>query len=291
MRSTLLIGLAVSLLAHVCIMLYLASRYQRLPASSHAVPVQFDFALVTEEDLTDIDTIEMEDQLPEITGEVEELPDIDAAGDLEPLIPSAQIQVLDRGSIPSIGGAGDGLAGAARGGGAGTSFFGLRSSGTRFAYIVDRSGSMGSGRKMETAKSELARSVEELPDYGSFHIVFYSSGWSTPPMQRNWIQARRQYVSRFIRWLDTLHASGGTAPYPAFEEVFQLTVPPDVIFFLTDGEIPASTAQAVLELNRRAKRRVVINTIAFGDPSSQDQLRQIARESGGAYRFVPVGGP
>ena len=62
---------------------------------------------------------------------------------------------------------------------------------------------------------------------------------------------------------------------------------PDVIFFLTDGEIPRSeeTLAAVTLLNSRG-RRVVINTIAFGDPASQELLREIARRSGGIYRFV-----
>jgi uncharacterized protein YegL len=60
-----------------------------------------------------------------------------------------------------------------------------------------------------------------------------------------------------------------------------------VVFFLTDGEIPQAdeTLARVTQLNSRG-RRVVINTIAFGDPASQELLREIARQSGGIYRFV-----
>ncbi len=90
----------------------------------------------------------------------------------------------------------------------------------------------------------------------------------------------------FIHWLDKIDSSGGTLPLPAFQKVFGLSVRPDVIFFLTDGEIPPDTAANVTSLNSRG-RRVVINTIAFGDPASQAQLKDIARRSGGVYRFVP----
>ena len=74
---------------------------------------------------------------------------------------------------------------------------------------------------------------------------------------------------------------------PAFDQVFSLKERPDVIFFLTDGEIPRAeeTLATVTMLNARG-RRVVINTIAFGDPASQELLREIARRSGGIYRFV-----
>ena len=77
----------------------------------------------------------------------------------------------------------------------------------------------------------------------------------------------------------------------AFYEVFALDVLPDVLFFLTDGEIPDDIADLVAELNDRGGR-VIINTIAFGDARSQAQLRRIASESGGVYLFVPQeGGP
>jgi hypothetical protein len=87
---------------------------------------------------------------------------------------------------------------------------------------------------------------------------------------------------------------GGTEPGGAFVLAFQLNPPPDVIFFLTDGEIPERTADEVLGLNSQQKRKVVVHTVAFSADASQDQMRRIARESEGTFRFVPVsnaGGP
>ena len=58
---------------------------------------------------------------------------------------------------------------------------------------------------------------------------------------------------------------------------------------MTDGQIPSNTPMEVRRLNGRGKT-VVINTIAFGDESGRDALRQIAEDSGGTYRFVSPGG-
>jgi hypothetical protein len=205
--------------------------------------------------------------------------------------PAARLNVGSTGSLESLGGGGggggDGMS--MGGGGADVSFFGVSSRGTRIAYIVDTSGSMSEGTKIRTAMAELARSIDALPDYASFYVVLFNSGAGTAPWQKGWLRARPQEKNRMIRWLDEVSPGGGTQPLPAFNLVFALDVRPDVIFFMTDGQIPAETPMRVAELNGRGGR-VVINTIAFGDPTGQDLLKQIAEQSGGAYRFVAAGG-
>ena len=134
---------------------------------------------------------------------------------------------------------------------------------------------------------ELARSVAALPDYAYFYVLLFSSGSIEPPIQRDWMRARRTTVQMFIQWLNQVDPGGATEPVPAFERVFALGDRPDVIFFLTDGEIPDAEAAGdlIAKLNSGG-RRVVINTIAFGDVRSQKLLRRLARDSGGTYRFV-----
>ena len=144
------------------------------------------------------------------------------------------------------------------------------------------------GRKMQVAMRELAGSVDWLPDYASFYVLLFSTDYEEPPFQRGWMRAKDTTVNNFIRWLNEIDPGGGTVPMPAFYEVFAIDQRPDVIFFLTDGEIPEDTADLVAGLNRRGGR-VTVNTIAFGDAKSQDQLKRIARESGGTYRFVSQG--
>ena len=68
--------------------------------------------------------------------------------------------------MPTLGGGGAGEGGhGLRAAARGPRFFGISSRGNRFAYIVDRSGSMGQARKMPTAIRELEQSLQALPDY------------------------------------------------------------------------------------------------------------------------------
>lgn len=190
-----------------------------------------------------------------------------------------------RGSGSGMGQGGDGDS--LGGGAAGTSFFGIGSRGTRFAYIVDKSGSMEAGRRWWTAVAELRRSIEALPDFAYAYVALYDHVHITPPHQEGWIHTSRSNVGKLNRWLEEISPAGGTQPFSAFAQIFSLDVQPDVIFFMTDGEVPEDTAQQVAALNNRGKR-VVVHCIAFGDPSSQALLKQIAAETGGQYRYVPA---
>ncbi len=288
-RDMLTIGVGISVVLHLLLMFYLASHYRLRPGSRGPQPVSYEFAILQEEELTELDIAELDDLLPEVVSETtDSAPD---AAELDPAVPAAELEIARAGSLPTLGGSGDGgvgVGGGLSGGGAGATFFGVSSRGMRFAFIVDRSGSMGQGPKMRVAMRELARSVDSLPDYASFYVVLFSSDLVQPPFQRGWMRAKETTVNNFIRWLNDIDPGGGTVPMPAFYDVFAIEERPDVIFFLTDGEIPADTAELVAGLNRRGGR-VVINTIAFGEAQSQSLLKQIARESGGMYRYVAQG--
>ncbi len=287
-RNLLLIGVTVSAVAHLGLMVYLNMLHRGRPAGPAVQPVSIEFAVIQEPELTQLQEMDLDDLVPEVTTQDanEDQPTLELEADVS----AADLAISPAGAVPTLSGSGGGEGGTLGGGGAGTTFFGVSSRGTRFAYIVDVSGSMGQGRKMDVCMRELARSIEILPDYASFYVVLFSSDIALPPMQRGWTRARDNTVSRFIRWLNQIDPHGGTRPQPAFREVFgALDERPDVIFFLTDGQIPPETVATVAALNQRG-RRVAVNTIAFGDPSSQELLKDIARRSGGVYRFVPSEG-
>lgn len=191
---------------------------------------------------------------------------------------------------PSLAGGGSSGMGSGMGGsGGGTSFFGISSSGSRFCYIVDVSGSMQQQNRLSAALSELSSSLKKLPDFARFYVLFYSSHVKEPSSQKGWNTARSSTVRRMINEFETVYAGGGTMPEPAFAKALTLKPPPEVIFFLTDGEISgfnADTLKAMLP-NRS---RVVVNTIAFGDSANQQQMKDIAKATGGQYKFVSSGG-
>ena len=58
---------------------------------------------------------------------------------------------------------------------------------------------------------------------------------------------------------------------------------PQVVYFLTDGEIPDDTAEVVRIAN---KSQVIVNTVALKYAGSAELLQSIARENNGKYRFV-----
>jgi hypothetical protein len=286
-RNLLFIGVSLSLLVHIGLMTYLNLFRRGGPPGPGSQPVSVEFAVIRETELTELQNLQYDDLVPEVPLAERDLSESDLSLEAAQDVSATALDASTAGAVPALTGGGGGEGSTLGGGGAGTSFFGVSSRGTRFAYIVDVSGSMGQQGKIDVAMRELARSIEALPDYAYFFVALYSSDVTLPPGQRDWTRARPSSTSALIRWLNQIDPRGGTQPVPAFDLVFSLDDRPDVVFFLTDGEIPRSeeTLARVTQLNSRG-RRVVINTIAFGDPSSQDLLREIARQSGGMYRFV-----
>ncbi|MGI9013755.1 MAG: vWA domain-containing protein [Phycisphaerales bacterium] len=289
-RNLLLLGIAISLVVHLCILWYLDS-IRRGGLDRPATTGEFiEFAVLPEEDLDRLQNPELELDTADSLADLSEIPDVTATLDLE-TPPAADLAAVRDGAMPTLGGGASGGDGDMNLGatGAGVTFFDAEGHGTRFVFIIDVSGSMGERGKLLTAMRELARSLDSLPDFAYFHVLLFESSVHQPPWQSGWTRAKASDVNKMITWLDQVRPGGGTQPLSAFAQAFALDVPPDVIFFLTDGQIPADTPTRVRGMNQRG-RAVVINTIAFGDPQGQDRLREIAENSGGAYRFVPVGG-
>lgn len=305
-RRLIILGASFSLLIHIGLLMYLSTMH-RGHGGGMGGPTKSVFAMsiLSDDELSEGAEGGAFDDLAIGPANADEAPP-SSITDLDAASPAVGIESTTGGNMPPLGatggtgsngpggggsgGGGLGLGGGG-GGGGGTSFFGIATKGTRFCFIVDVSGSMGEDRKLETAMRELSRSIESLPDYAYFHVLLFSSDFVEPPMQKGWTRARKAMVNQYIHYFAEVSPGGGTQPKSAFMQAFSLDVRPDVIFFLTDGQIEGFTADEVAELNGHGKK-AVINTIAFGDPSSQDMLKQIASQSGGLYRFVSSsGGP
>jgi hypothetical protein len=209
--------------------------------------------------------------------------------------------VLDvaRSAAPVPGAMDDGLAtgpgSAAVGGGgggsgfAGTSFFGAHGTGKRFAFIVDKSGSMNADGKMERALRELLRSVDALPDFAQFRVLLFDTQVASFP-ERGFARARDSEVDRLGHWLGGALPVGGTTPMVAFDRVMGEGSPPDAIFFMTDGEIGKGDPASIIQRVSGRDGAVPVHCVAFGDARAAEQLQAIARATGGEYRFVPLEG-
>ncbi len=288
--SLIFIGIIISILIHIILGLMLSIKRGNLGAAENeSASTVVDFAILDEEQLQDMPQGDVVDQQEEVQSEaafevevatMELLPSSDSRPTLESVTQS-QVRSLSGGGSSGIG------AGVGGSGGGGASFFGISSSGNRFCYIVDISGSMNSANRLNLALQELSNSLKSLPDFARFYILFYHSTVVEPPSQRGWNRARRSVVRKMVREFQSIQPMGGTNPILAFEEAFELDPLPEVIYFLTDGDSLGFKLNQLTGM--MPKKRIVINTIAFGNNSTQQLLRDIASTTSGKYNFIQTG--
>lgn len=172
------------------------------------------------------------------------------------------------------------------GAGSVASFFGVEARGSRFAYIVDRSGSMADRDRMDVLKANLVGSINGLSVNTSFMVFFFSGESRALGNRTNWLTVNnrnREMAEREIRGVEPY---GGTNPLPAFIDAFNMKPKPDSIYFMTDGIFQEEVAPEVHELNAQSGALTPIHTISFVDNSAEDILRRIARDSGGTYTHI-----
>jgi hypothetical protein len=187
-----------------------------------------------------------------------------------------------------------------------TTFFGQAAQGSRFAFILDMSGSMA-GARWAACRRELTGALQALSGQAEFFVVLFSDHLLEPPGQLDWTMAHPDVIAAVIAWMQAVAPDGGTMPAPAFERVFGLGTRPDALYFMTDGEFYDCTAADIARLNgsgtssglgalaRGLGRKLfgkldppstVINTIALDDAGAASTLRQIAQDAGGEYAHV-----
>lgn len=189
------------------------------------------------------------------------------------------------GDIGGAGGLGESGSG---GGGGGAKFFGVEAAGTRFAYVVDVSGSM-QGAKINALKIELIESIDSLLEHMQFFVTPYSSDAMILGNKEKWTVASdggKKWAKDLIK---DLPSYGGTNPVPAFQKAFDLKPRPEAIYFMTDGLFAEDVVQLVANMNKRGKR-VAIHCIAFDiqDQAVEQMMRKIATDSGGQFTSVPL---
>jgi hypothetical protein len=147
------------------------------------------------------------------------------------------------------------------------------------------SGSM-QGDRFRRATGELARSINKLRSEQSFYVFFFNDRTYPlfdPKPARGILPASPSNRARAIRWIRSREPSRTTDPNLALLQALEMK--PDVIFFLTDGELDdPSGVRSMIRANNKSK--VVIHTIAFENEDGATTLEAIARENKGEFRFV-----
>lgn len=280
----------VSLVFHLVLILVAALIF--IPAGGGGPPGEgegvYESAVMSEAELDELEAAAWaaaEPAVPEQQSPEQQLADLSSDMSITDAASSAKIDLSDLGSLSGGGelSAGDGLSLGGGGGGA-ASFFGVEATGTRFVYVVDVSGSM-EGRRMQGLKDELIRSIGSLDATAEFMVIPFSSGAWIVGEKREWREASESNKRWVRNQITLLAADGGTEPDKGFDIVFTLRPKPDAVYFMTDGEFPAIVAESIIARNRRF--RVPIHSICFGSDSGAEEMKRIAKESGGRYNFVP----
>ena len=166
------------------------------------------------------------------------------------------------------------------------SLFGVKAKGSKFVYVLDRSGS--TEKVLAAAKAEILASIEKIDDVHQFQLVVYDErpkafNPAGPNGQLAFgTDANRAEVKRF---LDRIEAGGGTDHEAAL--LLAIHMRPDVIFLLTDGDKPLLDARQLARIDRVGPG-ITVHTIQFGAGPQSDAgwMKKLAQQSGGEYRYV-----
>ena len=166
------------------------------------------------------------------------------------------------------------------------SLFGLKGEGSKFVYVLDRSGSTD-GKLISAAKAEILASIEKIDDVHQFHLSSTTSGQKFNPAGRGGqlafgTDANREEVKKFLAGIS---GDGGTDHAAALSMAIRMH--PDVIFMLSDGDDPKLTDHD-LERIDRIGAGIIIHTVQFGEDHKLEHgfMEKLAKQSGGEYKFV-----
>jgi hypothetical protein len=174
-------------------------------------------------------------------------------------------------------------------------FFGTRSVGNRFVFVVDNSSSMKGGR-FEAAIAELVRTVEALSAQQSFYVIFVSD--QTYPMfypqpAANLVLANAPNKKRLAEWLPNAVLASGKNRELIKAIDLAASLRPDVVYLLWDGDMHYSEkvrTEVMTHLTRPQPWNFAIHTLGMGITSldAEYNLTAIAQAHGGIYRRVDV---
>jgi hypothetical protein len=173
-----------------------------------------------------------------------------------------------------------------------TRFLGIRDSGTRFVYVLDRSGSMAQEHALEVAKAELVTSLQHLDDTQQFQVIFYNTSHRLLTLGgRNTLHYATDINKTLARQqIARVTPDGGTLHYPALAKA--LALEPEVIYFLTDADANSAIHPRDMErLSRRNRGRTRIHAIKFGlgaELTTTHYVKKLALQNGGRYRYRDI---
>ena len=219
---------------------------------------------------------------------------------------------------------GGGFGGSGSGLGSGASFFGGTSTGKRFLFVIDHSGSMKQNQ-VNLRNNELEKALKSLKGV-QYQVLlfaggayFASEGWSIKAQGRNaniatGPKGKYEFISKNgagdfdfkgsdsqlpkAEWLETKASNVkmtmdkakkdklfyGTDWGLALDIAHHMDPPPDVIFFMSDGS-GGNSPPPILATNKKYGSPP-INTVAMQTTQGMKEFAEIARKTKGSFTIV-----
>lgn len=289
-QSPVLVGLAVSFFLHSALLLMLAVTIFTEPASGEAGEGdEIQLAVMQDSELTDLVESLFELHQPVIQNE-SMAPEIVIEDLHSPLADLGTVSISEDvlGAIRGAGAAGGGASSELFSAGTAARFFGIEAQGSRFAYVIDVSGSMDEQRSA-ALKHALIASIQALSDDARFAIILYNDR-ATPLTGDGWVTCNDSARATARQRINAIHTGGGTNPVAAFELVRTLKPLPDAVYFMTDGEFNQDVEDAlfstVSNMVRLIDAPMPIHAITFVSKSAETLMKRLARMTRGSYTHV-----
>ncbi len=158
----------------------------------------------------------------------------------------------------------------------------------KILYIVDGSGSMVDN--FEAMRDEVLRAVGNLPPTQRFGVILitYGDALVVAGEKESLVPATPENKKALKRAINADRSGAGADMLLAYEKAFKtaFAMKPEIIYFVTDQYIEPNVLGTIADLN--ADKKVKLSTVAYlnRDPALQEELRTMARDNGGKYKFV-----
>jgi Ca-activated chloride channel homolog len=147
-------------------------------------------------------------------------------------------------------------------------------------FILDTSGSMDRGNKLDLAVSAVVSAVDKLHPDSNVAVLSFSDHYE-------WIVrfTKAEQAVRIREALEQMTSSGGTTMYPALAEAGRrLAAEKSVLrhaLLLTDGRSLTRLQQNQQVIRRLIADEITVSTVAISDDSARTELEQVADLTGG----------
>lgn len=206
------------------------------------------------------------------------------------------------------------------GGEASVMFFGSKSVGKRFLFILDASGSM-TRDQIRLRDKELRKALSQLGS-ANYHVIlfgagahFVDKGWRPPKEDfytyespqgpytfvttdtgfqlenpenfrtPDWLKPGEKQLETSIRYVRQSDTLPGTDWDNALRMGHMMKPPPDVIFFMSDGQDLLLDIDKIIE-NNQHKGKPKINCLAMQTGFGAEQFSEISKRSGGEFFII-----